>query len=148
MRRWPTGSISSVFPRLARARSAREPAVYLFEDLHWLDRARDQFIENLIEISLGNRTLVLLNFRPEYHASWMQRSYYQQLPLLPLGLEAIEGILRRSARDGFVATALDRADSGCSCPAISFSTVSYGDSSRMPGRSLRTGRLEGSDDRP
>jgi tetratricopeptide (TPR) repeat protein len=33
---------------------------------------------------------VLLNFRPEYHAQWMQRSYYQQLPLLPLGPEAIK----------------------------------------------------------
>ena len=32
---------------------------------------------------------MLLNFRPEYHAAWMQRSYYQQLPLLPLGPEAI-----------------------------------------------------------
>jgi predicted ATPase len=38
----------------------------------------------------GNRTLLLLNFRPEYHAQWMQRSYYQQLPLLPLGPEAIK----------------------------------------------------------
>jgi predicted ATPase len=79
-----------VIRRLARARSAREPAVYLFEDLHWFDRASEEFIENLVEISPGNRTLVLLNFRPEYHAAWMQRSYYHQLPLLPLGPEAIK----------------------------------------------------------
>jgi predicted ATPase len=77
--------------RLARARSAREPAVVLFEDLHWFDRASEEFIENVVvEVAPGNRTLVLLNFRPEYHAAWMQRSYYQQLPLLPLGPEAIE----------------------------------------------------------
>jgi class 3 adenylate cyclase/tetratricopeptide (TPR) repeat protein len=75
--------------RLARARSAREPAVYLFEDLHWFDQASEEFIENLVEIAPGNRTLMLLNFRPEYHAPWMRRSYYQQLPLLPLGPEAI-----------------------------------------------------------
>ncbi len=75
--------------RLSRARSAREPAVILFEDLHWFDQASEEFIENLVEIAPGNRTLVLLNFRPEYHAQWMQRSYYQQLPLLPLGPEAI-----------------------------------------------------------
>jgi class 3 adenylate cyclase/tetratricopeptide (TPR) repeat protein len=75
--------------RLAHARSAREPAVYLFEDLHWFDRASEEFIENLVEIAPGNRTLMLLNFRPEYHAPWMQRSYYQQLPLLPLGPEEI-----------------------------------------------------------
>ena len=76
--------------RLARARSAREPAVFLFEDLHWFDRASDEFIESLVEIAPGNRTLLLLNFRPEYHAAWMKRSYYQQLPLLPLGPEAIK----------------------------------------------------------
>jgi class 3 adenylate cyclase len=79
-----------VIRRLGRARSAREPAVFLFEDLHWFDRASEEFIENLVAISPGNRTLVLLNFRPEYHAAWMQRSYYQQLPLLPLGPEAIQ----------------------------------------------------------
>src|SRR4029453_457432 len=77
--------------RLARARSAREPAVVLFEDLHWFDRASEEFVENIVaEAAPGNRTLVLLNFRPEYHAAWMQRSYYQQLPLLPLGPEAIK----------------------------------------------------------
>jgi class 3 adenylate cyclase len=75
--------------RLARARSAREPAVLLFEDLHWFDGASEEFMENVVvEIAPGRRTLVLLNFRPEYHAAWMKRSYYQQLPLLPLGPEA------------------------------------------------------------
>ncbi len=80
-----------LFRRLARARSAREPAVILFEDLHSFDRASEGFIEKqVVEIAPGNRTLLLLNFRPEYHAQWMQRSYYQQLPLLPLGPEAIK----------------------------------------------------------
>src|SRR5215468_3638122 len=80
--------------RLARARSAREPAVLLFEDLHWLDRASEEYIENIVvEVAPGNRTLLLLNFRPEYHAPWMQRSYYHQLPLLPLSPEEIAELL-------------------------------------------------------
>ena len=37
--------------RLTRARSAREPAVYLFEDLHWFDRASEEFIENVVSRS-------------------------------------------------------------------------------------------------
>src|SRR5262249_61232907 len=41
----------------------------------------------------GNRTLMLLTFRPEYHAAWMQRSYYHQLPLLPLSHEEIDELL-------------------------------------------------------
>src|SRR5262249_31647525 len=80
--------------RLARARSTREPAVFLFEDLHWFDRASDEYIENIVvEVAPGNRTLLLLNFRPEYHAPWMQRSYYHQLPLLPLGSAEIAELL-------------------------------------------------------
>src|SRR5262249_1611275 len=33
-------------------------------------------------------------FRPEYHAGWMQKSHYLQLPLLPLGPEASGELLR------------------------------------------------------
>jgi class 3 adenylate cyclase/predicted ATPase len=80
--------------RIGRARSAREPAVHLFEDLHWFDGASEEFIAHLVDASPANRTLLLLNFRPEYHASWMERSHYQQLPLLPLGPEAITELLR------------------------------------------------------
>ena len=36
---------------------------------------------------------MLVNFRPEYHARWMQRSDYQQLPLVPLGPEDIRELL-------------------------------------------------------
>jgi predicted ATPase len=37
---------------------------------------------------------MVVNFRPEYHAAWMQKSYYHQLPLLPLAPEAITELLR------------------------------------------------------
>src|SRR5439155_12248829 len=38
--------------------------------------------------------LLVVSFRPEYQAAWMQKSYYQQLPLLPLGPEASTELLR------------------------------------------------------
>jgi predicted ATPase len=82
-----------VIRRLTRARSAREPAVFLFEDLHWFDRASEAFLENIVDAAPGNRSLLLLNFRPEYHAGWMQRSYYYQLPLLPLRPESTAELL-------------------------------------------------------
>src|SRR5262249_17748444 len=72
----------------------REPAVVLFEDLHWFDGGSDAVLELMVEVAEGMRTLIVVNFRPEYHAGWMQRSYYQQLPLLPLGPEAIAELLR------------------------------------------------------
>jgi class 3 adenylate cyclase/tetratricopeptide (TPR) repeat protein len=83
-----------IFRRLVRARSGREPAVFLLEDLHWLDTASETFLENLVEAVAGTRTLLLVNFRPEYRAGWMQRSTYQQLSLLPLGAEAVRELLR------------------------------------------------------
>jgi class 3 adenylate cyclase/tetratricopeptide (TPR) repeat protein len=82
-----------VIRRMMRARSGQEPALLLFEDLHWIDGASEPFLENFVEGVPGTRTLILLNFRPEYHARWMQKSYYQQLPLLPLGPEAIAALL-------------------------------------------------------
>ena len=77
-----------------RARSTREPAVLLIDDLHWIDPASDAFLAPVIEVMSGTRTLFLLNFRPEYRAEWMRRADYQQVALRPLGAEAIEELLR------------------------------------------------------
>jgi class 3 adenylate cyclase len=73
--------------------------ILLFEDLHWFDGASDVFLETMIESAPATRDLVLVNFRPEYRAPWMQRSYYQQLPLQPLGPEAIRELLRDQLGD-------------------------------------------------
>ncbi len=84
----------AVVKRIVHARSRREAGVILLEDLHWFDVGTEAFLEQLIEAVSGTRTLLLVNFRPEYHASWMQKSYYQQLPLLPLGAGAVGELLR------------------------------------------------------
>jgi class 3 adenylate cyclase/tetratricopeptide (TPR) repeat protein len=84
----------AIVKRVTQARSRREPAVILLEDLHLFDGGSDAVLDVLVDTAEGMRTLVVVNFRPEYHAGWMQRSYYQQLPLLPLGSEAIAELLR------------------------------------------------------
>jgi predicted ATPase len=84
----------AIVKRVAQARSRREPAVLLLEDLHWFDGGSDAVLEVLVEVAEGTRTLIVVNFRPEYHAGWMQKSYYQQMPPLPLGPEAIAELLR------------------------------------------------------
>ena len=79
----------NIVRRVVRARGQRETGVTVIEDLHWFDSGSEAFLEPLIEAAAGTRALVLLNFRPEYHAPWMRKSYYHQLPLAPLGPEAI-----------------------------------------------------------
>jgi hypothetical protein len=73
--------------------------VILFEDLHWFDGASDAFLETIVESAPATHDLLLLNFRPEYQARWMQRSYYQHLSLQPLGPEAIRALLRDQLGD-------------------------------------------------
>jgi class 3 adenylate cyclase/tetratricopeptide (TPR) repeat protein len=79
--------------RLTHAQSAREPGVTVGEDLHWLDPASETFLANQVEAVQGTRGLTVLNFRPEYRAPWMSRSYYRQIALAPLGAEATEALL-------------------------------------------------------
>ncbi len=79
--------------RVVQARGQRETQVTLLEDLHWFDGGSAAFLEPLLEAMVGTRALVLLNFRPEYQAPWMGRSYYHQLPLAPLGPDAIRELL-------------------------------------------------------
>jgi predicted ATPase/class 3 adenylate cyclase len=85
-------------------RAAHDPAdqttrVTLLEDLHWFDGASDAFLETMVESYPATRNLLLVNFRPEYQAPWMGRSYYQQLSLQPLGPEAIRQLLHGQLGD-------------------------------------------------
>jgi len=78
---------------LVRARSARQPAVLLIDDLHWIDAASDALLAGFLAAVVGSRTLLLLNFRPEYTREWMSRADYQQIALRPLGPEATAELL-------------------------------------------------------
>ncbi|MDQ2939892.1 MAG: AAA family ATPase [Actinomycetota bacterium] len=82
-----------VIRRIVSASGRLEPAVILLEDLHWIDPASEPFLKALVEAVPGTNTLALTNFRPEYRAEWMSRSHYRQLPLAPLGPEALEELL-------------------------------------------------------
>jgi adenylate cyclase len=86
--------LADLVRRVVQARGQREATVTLLEDLHWFDGASDAFVTPLVEGREGTRALLVANFRPEYHADWMQRSYYQQLALRPLGAEATEELLQ------------------------------------------------------
>ena len=83
----------AVFRGVIQARGQRETSVTLLEDLHWFDAGSEAFLEPLLDAQSGTRGLVLLTFRPEYHADWTHKSAYQQLALQPLGPEALRQLL-------------------------------------------------------
>jgi class 3 adenylate cyclase/tetratricopeptide (TPR) repeat protein len=78
---------------LVQARSAREPLLIFIDDAHWIDSGSDEFLAQMVEAAAGTRTLVLVNFRPEYRAEWTAKSYYRQLPLGPLGRAATRELI-------------------------------------------------------
>ena len=79
--------------RLVQGRETDGHGIIAIDDLHWIDSGSDAFLADLVSVVSGTHTLLLLNFRPEYHASWMAKSYYQQLPLVPLGPESVQELL-------------------------------------------------------
>jgi class 3 adenylate cyclase/tetratricopeptide (TPR) repeat protein len=79
--------------RLVRAQNTREPGVTIFEDLHWIDPGSEAFLENFVDAIHATKSLTIANFRPQYRAEWMSKSYYRQISLAPLGPEAIEELL-------------------------------------------------------
>jgi class 3 adenylate cyclase/tetratricopeptide (TPR) repeat protein len=83
----------AVMRHLTEAQSRRGPSVAFIEDLHWIDGGSEAFLANFVEAIAGTRTLLVVTFRPEYHAGWMGKSYYQQLALAPLGPAAAAELL-------------------------------------------------------
>jgi class 3 adenylate cyclase/tetratricopeptide (TPR) repeat protein len=82
-----------VVRRVVPSRRPNETIVLLLEDLHWFDGGSAAFIEPLIDALRPTRALVLLNFRPEYRAPWIGKSFYHQMPVAPLGSEGIGYLL-------------------------------------------------------
>ena len=70
-----------------------EDTVALIEDLHWIDGASAAWLEQWVDAIAGTRFVLIVNFRPEFEATWVRRSYYQQLPLAPLSTQAVHQIL-------------------------------------------------------
>ena len=68
-----------------RAQNERGISTVAFiDDLHWIDPGSDAFVAQIVEATAASRNLLLVNFRPEYHAAWTSKTFYQQLPLVPL----------------------------------------------------------------
>jgi class 3 adenylate cyclase/tetratricopeptide (TPR) repeat protein len=85
--------------RLLLRESMNQPLMVIFEDLHWLDVESGEVLDLLAD-SIGTaRILLMVNYRPEYHHQWSNKTYYTQLRLDPLGRETAGELL-----DGLIGT--------------------------------------------
>jgi DNA-binding NtrC family response regulator/tetratricopeptide (TPR) repeat protein/class 3 adenylate cyclase len=83
--------------RLLLRASQVQPVLVVVENLHWIDTATQAFLDRLVD-SLPHTPIVLLvNYRPDYHHGWGNKTYYTQLRLDPLSptraAELLHGLL-------------------------------------------------------
>jgi class 3 adenylate cyclase/tetratricopeptide (TPR) repeat protein len=86
---------SALSPKARRARllgllrelvghDGAKASVIIFEDLHWLDDASEEFLAVLADAVAGTRTLLLLNYRPGCRASWATLPHFRAIALKDL----------------------------------------------------------------
>jgi predicted ATPase len=71
--------------RIILRESLKQPLVVIFEDLHWIDAQTQALLDLLADSIANSRVLLLVNYRPEYRHEWINKSYYSQIILQPLG---------------------------------------------------------------
>jgi class 3 adenylate cyclase/tetratricopeptide (TPR) repeat protein len=86
--------------RLMLRESINQPLMIIFEDLHWIDDESRAVLDILAD-SIGTaRILLMVNYRPEFHHQWGNKTYYTQLRLDPLGPETAGDLLAGLLGDG------------------------------------------------
>ena len=93
---------------LLQLESARAPLVLVFEDLHWADSETVALLDSLVDSLPTMRTLLLVNYRPEFEHRWGGRTYYTQLRIDPLPVDSAERLLDALLGDDPSLAALER----------------------------------------
>ena len=73
--------------------SLKQPVAVIFENLHWVDRESQAFLDLLVDSIISARVLLLVSYRPEYRHEWVNRAHYTQVRLDPLGAESAAQML-------------------------------------------------------
>jgi tetratricopeptide (TPR) repeat protein len=80
--------------RLLLRESQIQPVLLVCENLHWIDSETQAFLDSLIDSLPTARLLLLVNYRPEYHHPWGNKTYYTQLRIDPLPPSSAVGLLQ------------------------------------------------------
>src|SRR5262249_19677015 len=79
--------------RILAREAVNQPLIVIFEDLHWIDSETQALLNLLVDTLATAHILLLVNYRPEYHHQWGNKTYYTQLRLGPLGKDSAQEML-------------------------------------------------------
>src|SRR5262249_41684871 len=123
----PDGPLEALGPEVIKARtfevlrqmclrgSRRRPLVLEVEDLHWIDRASEEYFLYPAESVAGASILLVAPYRPGYRPPWSDRSFATQISLGRLAAEESLSIVRSvlpaaDAGDPLARLVLDKAE--------------------------------------
>jgi class 3 adenylate cyclase/tetratricopeptide (TPR) repeat protein len=86
--------------------SQSKPLVLAIEDLHWIDRTSEEFLDYLIGWLAKARIMLILLYRPEYTHQWGSKSYYSKIGLTQLGTSSSSQLVKAILEEGEVAPEL------------------------------------------
>jgi len=102
-----------VLRELSLRGSQRRPLIFALEDLHWSDKASEEFFTLLAESIPGAPILMVSTYRPGYSPPWIGRSYASQLALQPLAAAealAIVGSIERPLAPSVAQIVVEKAE--------------------------------------
>jgi class 3 adenylate cyclase len=77
--------------------SQKAPLVLIVEDLHWIDKTSEEFLDYLIGWLATTPVLLIILYRPEYTHRWASKSFYTSIRVdqlsIPTSSELVQSIL-------------------------------------------------------
>ena len=74
--------------------SQKRPLVVAIEDLHWMDKTSEEFLDYFIDWLAQSPILLILLYRPEYNHQWGSKSYYTKIGLGQLTSKSSAELIR------------------------------------------------------
>jgi class 3 adenylate cyclase/tetratricopeptide (TPR) repeat protein len=94
--------LRDLFMRLSK----ESPLILSVEDLHWIDKTSEEFLDYLIGWLSHEKILLILLYRPEYTHKWGNKSYFNRIGLDQLSLKSSAELVQAILEGGEVASEL------------------------------------------
>ena len=86
--------------------SEKRPLVLIIEDLHWVDKTSEEFLDYLIDWLATAPIVLILLYRPEYSHRWGNKSYYTNIRVDQLSLSTSSELVQSILSEGEIVSEL------------------------------------------
>ena len=88
--------------------SQDKPLVIAVEDLHWIDKTSEEFLNYFIDWLTNSSIMLILLYRPEYTHQWGSKSFYTKVGVDQLGMSSSGKLVTAILKEEEVAPELSR----------------------------------------